>query len=139
MAKRNRNRANAGEKVTVEAAYEPSDSERADLGVILGMPGYTVLERIALGVVAQTKQLLMRANPLDNDYEKTVVELHRRAQVAEGVWEEIRRKIETQKTILGQPRDPQTRPDMTEGAFEIGGPGSFEATEREVEKMLGKL
>lgn len=125
----------AGERLMIEAGYEPSDAERADLGVILSMPGYAVLERIALGVVARTKQILMCANPLDDGYEKTVVELHRRAQVAEGVWEEIRRKITGQQTLLAQGPDPETKPDSTEGAFELD---PFAQTEREVRELLGK-
>ena len=102
----------------VAADYRPSDDERAELGQVLSLPGFEVIEKIALSVVASTKQILMRVNPLDNDYSKTVVEMHRRAQICEGLWEEIRQKIEQERTILKQPRESMTLPDVTETAFE---------------------
>lgn len=119
MAKRTRGqREKIYDRQIVDANYQPTKQECTELSVTCATTGFRVLEQIALAVVASQKQQLMAILPADSDYDRKVIEGHRRAQVCEGLWEEIRREIEKHVSLAREIPELRTQPDPTEAIFE---------------------
>jgi hypothetical protein len=98
----------------VTSNYEPTDDERILLAQVLEMPGWEVVQKIAVAAVAEFRDIVFKLNPLNADYAAQVVESCRRADTAQTLWEGIAQRIEKQIVILNQPKPKGTKPTISE-------------------------
>jgi hypothetical protein len=111
----------------ITSQYEPSDEERTQLGQILDLPGFVVLQKIAIAACAEFRDVVFLLNPMDPNYHTMTVEAARRANTAMSLWEGIAVRIEKQATILRQPKNAKGKaptpgealPDRTTRLLEL--------------------
>lgn len=119
----------------ITSQYEPSAEESTQLGQILDLPGFIVLQKIAVAACAEFRDAAFLLNPMDPSYPYQTVEAVRRANTAMTLWEGIARRIEKTATLIHQPKPKgkaptpgEALPDCTSQILELMNYGKISET-----------